>query len=65
MVLAKLEGLEDLALFRQCYVIELILELGLGNVGSVLDVSLIRYEVGKLYHFCGWQFFSPIRSWIK
>lgn len=46
VILAKLGGLEDLALFRQCYVIELSSGLGLRNLGSVPDVSLINYESG-------------------
>ena len=46
VILAKLEGLEDLALFRQCYVIELSSVLGLRNLSSFPDVSLINYETG-------------------
>lgn len=46
VILAKLGGLEDLALFRQCYVKEVSSGLGLRNLGSVPDVSFINYESG-------------------
>lgn len=46
--MAKLEGLEDLALFRECYVIELSCGLRIGNLGSVPGVSLINYESGRV-----------------
>lgn len=46
VILAKLEGLEDLAFSCQCYIIELSPGLGLRSLGSVPDVSLINYESG-------------------
>lgn len=49
VILARLEGLEDLAFSCQCYIIELSPGLGLRSLGSVPDVSLIN-------HFSIWQF---------
>lgn len=46
VILAKLEGLDDLAFFCQHYVIELSPGLGLGSLGSTPDMSLINYESG-------------------
>lgn len=46
VILAKLEGLEDLAFFWKCYIIELNPGLGLRSLGSVPNVSLINYESG-------------------
>ena len=46
VILAKLEGVDDLAFFCQYYVIELSPGLALGSLGSTPDVSLIDYESG-------------------
>lgn len=51
VILAKLEGLEDLAFFWKCYIIELNPGLGLRSLGSVPKCHLLTMRVGKLYHF--------------
>lgn len=46
VILAMLEALEDLAQFRQCYVLELSPGLRLGDPGLLPDALDINYERG-------------------
>lgn len=45
-ILAKLEALEGVPCFRQCYIKELSPGLGFGNLGSAPAVSLMNWKSG-------------------
>lgn len=62
VILATWEGLEGLALFRQYYVLESSLGLGLGTRVHFQLHPLLTTRVGKLAAFSGWQVFFHLHE---